>query len=381
MFDDIMGLLDSPRQAITNLARGAFGDDIDPLGMLPGGLGLLGSMALGATGVGLPLAILGGSLMGGGAQFGGTRTGNSAFKAPTAEEVAKGMFGSGDFLPSLAAGLLTDPLTYAGGIGGSRVGGRIGKGIEETASVVGPGYSGRGSLLDAMAHADAASAAHGIFPTSSAAERLRQLHPGEFDRIASEVPEGSTFLGNGVERVALRTPTGDVISVGPVADTFGLGRPVDPIVNRATRTVDLPPTKLNGAGYRAERSPLAEMRDSDFWYGPQGGQMRWDTMDGGIERGLRMTDVHAGNLGLVGGKPVVIDPGSVYHTQKFSGSFEPVTIADPSAELGTLGRLLGAQGRLRGTLEGTRDDMGLERLLSRMGAGAGIASSALPKSL
>lgn len=381
MFDDIMDLLDSPRQALTNLARGAFGDDMDPLGMLPGGLGLLGSMALGATGVGLPLAILGGSLMGGGAQFGGNLSGNAAFKAPTSEQVARGMFGSDDFLPSLAAGLLTDPLTYAGGIGGARAGGRIGKGIEETASVVGPGYNGRGSLLEAMAKADAAESAHGIFPVSSAAERLRQLRPADFDRIASEVPEGSSFLGRGTERIAMRTPTGDVVSVGPVADTFGLGRPIDPIVNRATRTVDLPPPLESMAGYRAERSPLAEIRGRDFWYGPQGERMRWDQMDAANQRGLRMTDIHEDNLGLIGGRPVVIDPGSVYHTKQFKGGFEPVTIADPSAELGTLGRLLGAQGRLRGTLEGTRDDIGLERLLSRMGAGAGIGSVAASRSI
>lgn len=373
MFDDIMDLLDSPRQAITNLARGAFGDDIDPLGMLPGGLGLLGSMALGATGVGLPLAILGGSLMGGGAQFGGNLSGNSAFKAPTSEDVARGMFGSDDFLPTLLAGALTDPLSYVGGIGGARAGAKIGRGLEDAARMAGPGYRGHGTLMEAVERADKWVANHWAYDGKDDLFRsqIDAIGPAQLERLASEIPPGSTFLGNGVEGIALKTPQGDVLRFGFTEAPMGRGRPVSEFVNPTTRAVDIP--NQFGMKLRVERSPFAGKPSF-------GGMPKFveDAWGGGID----FFDAAERNLGSVMGRDVIIDPGALETTARFTGSYHPVSVFDEKQTPGTLARLLG-QPRLRKAIEagsGT-DNLGIEQLLSRMGAGLGTGSVAASRSI
>lgn len=378
MLDDILELLDTPRQAITNFGRGVFGEN-DLLGGLPGALGVLGTLGLGATGVGLPLALLGGSFLGGGLQAGGNASGNAAFKAPTAEEVSMGMFGSDDFLPSLLAGALTDPLSYVGGIGGARAGAKIGRGVEDAVKVAGPAYDGRNALMEAIAEADkkfASYGADGVFQH----KYVDNLSPEQFGRIAGEVPEGSTFLGSGVDAVAMRTPTGDVVRVGK---TFpgAPGRPEVDFINPATRTVDLPGTK--SGSLRVERSPLAEVRGEDYWYGPAGTDQRYALQDAGHDIGIRLHDSHPGNFGLLGDRPVIIDSGAYsVNADKFPGKFAPVqTVTDPSQDLGPLARLLRGRGRLRGTLERTRDDLGIERLLSKIGAGLGTGSVMAERSL
>lgn len=378
MFDDIFELLDSPRQALTNVARSVFGD-ADPLGGLPGGLGLLGTLALGATGVGLPLALLGGSAIGGLAQSGGNASGNEAFRAPTAGEVAKGMFGSDDFLPSLLAGALTDPLTYVGGIGGARAGGQLGKGIEQATHAAGPGYNGSAALLEAIQKADrGVQTPIGMSHVGAHGGIWGGLPDEQFARLASEIPPGSQYLGHGAEGVALKTPSGDVIRAGPVVDQVGVGRPIDPTVNPSFRTVDVP---VGESAFRIERSPLAEVKENDFWYGREGpgGEMRIKQLaEDAKTRGLGFTDMHAGNVGVVGGLPVVIDPGSLMPMSSFSGGFSPVTLATPEASRihPLADRLLKPRDRLRQILESGRpaDDLGIESLLTRLGGLAGTGS-------
>lgn len=383
MLDDLMELLDTPRQALTNLARSAFGD-VDPLAGLPGGLGLIGALGLGATGIGLPLALLGGSAIGGLAQSGGNASGNEAFRAPTTGEVGQGLFGSDDFLSSLLAGALTDPLTYAGGIGGGRVGAKLGREAEIATHAAGPGYRGKNSLLEAIQAGDKATEAVGWDRHFS--NRFDQMAPGQFDRIASEVPPGSSFLGSGSDAIAMRTPQGDVLRIGNIPDArVGQGRPVAESVLPSTRSVDVPVSGMEVPGFRVERSPLAEMKPAGYWKTPPAGpgmtarQKRMLTSpveeleNRASREGISFWDQHVGNVGVHGDKPVIIDPGA-FSLEDFKGQYAPVTVSD-SAEAGILPRLLG-QPRLRSAIEQGRptDNLGLERLLSRLGAGLGTGS-------
>lgn len=107
--------LDNPRQALWNIpSKIAQGDW---LGALPGLLGVGAGAALGATGFGLPLAMLGGSLLGGTAQGIGKSTDEERFAAPTADDVTGG---AGGPVGSFLLHALGDPLTYAGmGAGGA----------------------------------------------------------------------------------------------------------------------------------------------------------------------------------------------------------------------------------------------------------------------
>jgi hypothetical protein len=59
-------------------------------------------------------------------------------------------------------------------------------------------------------------------------------------------------------------------------------------------------------------------------------------------------DRTADNVGLVGGRPRVIDPGAVDVTSAFAGDFQPVArAAEPSAPMSALLQALGARGRMR----------------------------------
>lgn len=124
----VLSPLDYPRQALSNLADkggkilSGDGSWDDALGMIPGvlGAGLAGGLM--ATGVGAPLGILAGSALGGLAQGVGQGINEKKFRARSTDEIAQGMgidteeFGGK--VASFGLGMATDPLTYAGGLGG-----------------------------------------------------------------------------------------------------------------------------------------------------------------------------------------------------------------------------------------------------------------------
>src|SRR6185369_13979754 len=81
----------------------------DLLGMIPGGVGALSTLATGAN----PLL---GALVGGAAQGLLKQTGMSAFDAPTAPDIVGGLGGEPEsWWQNMAAQSGTGPLTYAGG--------------------------------------------------------------------------------------------------------------------------------------------------------------------------------------------------------------------------------------------------------------------------
>lgn len=114
--------LDYPRQAAWNLLRSGGnalsgqGTWEDALRAVPGALGAGVGAGLMATGVGAPLGILAGSLAGGAAQGLGRMSSPESFQAPAVSQLT----GTEEFVPNLLAGMLTDPLTYAGGFAGRK---------------------------------------------------------------------------------------------------------------------------------------------------------------------------------------------------------------------------------------------------------------------
>jgi hypothetical protein len=286
--------LDYPRQALYNVfdrghkllsGEGDVGDNL--LGMLPGIAGL-GAGALAATGVGIPAALLYGSVVGGLGQGAGkaldTRRDNEAavrgdvapqhrFDAARPEDLIEQLGGDRDsWLQSTLAGMATDPLTFAGGIGGGARGAKVGA---ELGASAGAKYGGR---LEAIANHMGP-----MYP--GGAEKLREMvsgisHPGlqeqigkrvedvlarpDASRILGEIEPGSQFIGRGVESTVVGKPgKGTVTSLSDpweAVSKYGrpdvagslTTRPSLPEVNQAVRSLPL------GGGdyfYRVEHSP------------------------------------------------------------------------------------------------------------------------------
>lgn len=128
----ILEPLDYPRQALYNLVSSPMkawetGDPSHLLGAIPGAAGaVLGGL------VGGPLGVLAGSALGGTLQGVGQATGREEFNAPTVSDLT----GTEDFLPNLAVGMATDPLTYAG-LGGTWGAGKAALGAKKALSPLG----------------------------------------------------------------------------------------------------------------------------------------------------------------------------------------------------------------------------------------------------
>jgi hypothetical protein len=107
---DVLAPLDYPRKALYNTVASPFramqsGNASDLIGMIPG----IAGGALGGL-VGGPLGVLAGSALGGALYGAGEASGRPEFNAPSVSDLT----GTEDFLPNMAAGVLTDPLTFAG---------------------------------------------------------------------------------------------------------------------------------------------------------------------------------------------------------------------------------------------------------------------------
>lgn len=401
MIDSILDALDAPRRSLWNLGQGIAEGDWRKA--LPGGLGVLGG-ALAATGIGLPAGIALGSLAGGLGQMGGEATGRENFKAPTADEVgaklsdAMGVTDEGFGRDALkfAGGALTDPLTYAGGIGGARAGGRLGKSLEEAASLRGPRYATTMEDLQAMAtqtprdklmqqatewgNVNSSSAVNG-----GEARYLKNAiedNPG-MAKILGEIQPGSKVLGSGVEGVAFRTPAGDVIRIGQPEVGFK-GRPVDESILQPTRAIHsaAAPSAEDGLmtmfgrmpreparGVMVERMPFAKGVDSEAL------REHFPAMREGMKsRGLDFWDEAVRNAGFHNGKPVVIDPGAV-DAVDYAGKFAPMVNAahEPGPISSALLSLLRSDKAMQRALESGRSGVNYERPGRMIGGGIGAA--------
>ena len=245
-----------------------------------------------------------------------------------------------DALLGFGAEAALDPTTYLGAGLGARLGAKAGRSLERAAVARGPGYTGGAAHLAELAGNGA----------KDFADDIKMFAPGAL----SEVPPASQFLGKGQQAVAFRTPTGDVVRLGFVGPGES-GRPVADSVLQATRAADygLPGT---GITVRAERVPFADMAgDRKYWLGGSGvpGQTRIGAVrKAAADEGLLFADAHAGNVGVYGGRPVVIDPGAVEPLAGAALTRQPVTAAaDPSPAAALLLDLLGGQPAMRRALD------------------------------
>lgn len=233
-----------------------------------------------------------------------------------------------------------DPLTYLGAGLGARLGTRAG----EAAAAAGPRF---GTTADDLLRMGAespltktllgASDLEGGL-SSSGGDISRHIsdilsNPGS-KRILSEIPEESTILGAGGDALTFRTPQGDVLRLGNTSPGNS-GRPIAEGVAQPTRTIDLPGHMGASDGIiRAERVPFAEGVGDPTWnrLDPTTMMSRSSELDNVLNnQGLRYMDRHGGNVGMIGGKPTVIDPGAI-DARRFTGEFQqPIAAAEPSA--------------------------------------------------
>jgi hypothetical protein len=302
--------------------------------------------------------------------------------------------GIGGEIAGFGAEVATDPLTLIGGGIGRAVGGRASRAAE----AMGPRYGTTSDDLMKIV-GDA-----GHKPDSSWYHMERLLADPNADRVLSEIPPGSTWLGEGKDALSLRTPTGDVLRLAAEkADTPG--RIVHDSILGTTRAVDVPSTP--GLATRVERSPFAEgVGSKDL--------SRRDpaTMLTAMERlkqdmyasGLNFWDSHLGNAGFVGGTPKIIDPGAVRLLSEGAGAFnhtpggtmtrvspdklgplvpasafarEAVTgAADPGPLMSRLLDFLGGPGRTREAIESGLSGPNFRNELMLAGGGLGSVGGA-----
>jgi hypothetical protein len=360
----LLSPLDYPRQALYNLFSGV-GEGIDQgdwhpaLKAIPGALGTALAGGLMATGVGAPLGILAGSALGGASQ------GLFGSDAPTSDDLAQKLGidteSTGGKIASFGLGMATDPLSYAGGLGGALKGAKAGRSLEEAAQGAHLGYGGGVGKLEDI-----------LRPLGQRLPEKEGMISGLLNSphaatIAGEIPEGSTYLGHGAEAIALKTPEGHVIRIAPGGDSpLNVPEILQPARNvtagpyRVTHT-PLVETLAPYEGVRSEvhdlsraaRSPedVAMMRQvrgelsgtNDVF--ERASQQLDDRL---VRAGLDPADVNPGNIGSTApGRWVVHDPGAV-----FPDSITPVraastTLSDPGRVQSALLTLLGQRRGLR----------------------------------
>lgn len=259
-------------------------------------------------------------------------------------------------LAGFGAELATDPLMYAG----AGLGRMLGRNAESAAVARGPRYGTTAEDLQGMMGKFAA----GGGDAETAAYRTKDLLGSpDAARVLSEINPQSQVLGLGAEGVAFQNPAGNVTRVGrvPLGEA---GRPVSDNVLQATSAIDIP--GLKGA-QRVERMPLAEGVGDAARVGSPA------ELDAAMSReGLGFGDRKAENMGLVGGRPKVIDPGAVDVLPEFAGGFQPVGQArDPSRPMNALLDALGGDQAMRSALDSGLSSPDLRRKLIGYGAFGG----------
>lgn len=277
--------------------------------------------------------------------------------------------GLGGTLAGIGTEIITDPLTFAGGF----LGRAIGKGASAAAAARGPRYPTSGDdFLAMLGKSDGAD----FFSGATSADELA--------RVASEVPPGSSFLGAGTEGVALQTPKGGVIRIGPELSDKP-GRPLSDAVLQATRAVNVPFSDSADWINRVEHLPFADrVNDAKFWQKRDPSTMKTpidDLRRSAAHTGLDFTDRHYGNVGVVGGKPKIIDPGAFRAVDGYYAGYAPVLNAsEPGLLMRALLNMGGADEATRAAIESGLSGPNLAGRFTRAGAGTGASAGAFSRS-
>lgn len=248
--------------------------------------------------------------------------------------------GLGGDVAGFAAEVATDPLTLLGAGAGARLGGAA----ERAAVAAGPRY---GTTADDLSRMLSGSL------TGDMVESKILAHP-RASRILSEINPQSHLIGNGVEALAFKEPSGLVTRVGEILPGAP-GRPVSPNVAQASSTMDIVGGPM---AFRVERGiPYADrVGDMRYWTTRNPADAMLDR-SGELDAALRASrltrqDRHLGNIGVVGDTPTVIDPGDIKALPGFSGGFQPVaTAAEPGMMMNALLDALGSSQSLQAGID------------------------------
>ncbi len=228
----------------------------------------------------------------------------------------------GNFAAGMATEAATDPLTYLGAFLGG------GPGASAAFARMGPRLGANARKLSGLAipKDDLAKGGAALASEALASPAARQ--------ILHEIPEGSRFLGAGAESLNLATPQGDVVKLLRHNPKAAVGVPDVPGVIQPSRRV------VHG-GFEVNRVPLATGVGDDAAYA-QARQMVPELN----ARGVDVFDLKPEDVGLIGGRPTILDMGSI----DASLPFRPIPGRTPRdyRALGALGG--GAGGALAAAL-------------------------------
>jgi hypothetical protein len=186
-----------------------------------------------------------------------------------------------------AGDVATDPLTWAGALAG----GGAARGLF---SAFGPRYGADAAKLAALEIPEAL-AGHG--GASLAAEALASPHAAG---ILNEIPGGSKVLGAGAESLALGTPEGDVLKLSRFDPKAAVNLPDLPEINNPTR-------RQFFGNMEVSRVPLASNVGDEAMFN----QSRPALEEALRGAGLDVYDLKPEDVGMVGGRPKVLDMGSL----------------------------------------------------------------------
>lgn len=208
--------------------------------------------------------------------------------------------------------------------------------------------------------------------------------PG-YRKAVSHVHPDSSILGTGTEAIAFKTPQGDVVRLGGIPDSAGMspGRPISPHVLQANYATDygLDPMRLEmpeyGSSMRVERTPLASnVADTPYYL-----KNKRELEKNLYKDGMRFSDQHSGNIGSIGGKPVIVDPGAVDFPnaqRHLDHPTQPVTTAgEPEGISAMLYKLLGGDKRMQAAVESGGSNPGHASRYANRGTLAGGSLAAM----
>lgn len=345
-----------PREALWNLPGKLAEGDI--VGALPGLLGAGATAGLAATGVGLPLALLGGAALGGIGQGVGRAVDEQRFAAPTGADLVRALGGDPTSWPGWAAGMgaemIGDPLSYAGGLGGAAKGGQYGSHLTDVALTRGPRFPGGLEKLAPWYEST----------DPVLLERAKGIAWSPYRKeILNEIAPSSNLLGLGVEATGVRAPEGYVTRIAGGPGTVDASKivgsswlpntpeslppaaaPVLPPMIRPARDITIGP-------YRIQHTPFVDMLKEGADEALRGAE--WEKAGealkkASVQAGYSPWDLHLGNLGKTpAGRYVITDPGAVSPFNPMTPIPEPIRSVQGSRLDNLLLDLLGSDRAIR----------------------------------
>lgn len=183
--------------------------------------------------------------------------------------------------------MLTDPLSYLGSLGGSRAG-------QALFNKLGPRLGANPAKV-----ANLAIPAKDMESGGVAAFQQAMQSPAA-GKILHEIPEGSRYLGAGAESMNLATPQGDVLKILKHNPKAAIDVP-------AVEGVLQPTRRVTHGGFEVNRVPMAQGVGDEALHAAHAEPLRQRLASQGVD----VFDLKPEDLGLVGGKPTIIDMGSV----------------------------------------------------------------------